>query len=233
MSAVVLVALLLNALTVLLVLYLVYRSDKALGDFEPYLKDVENIRGSIARRGNQILEKSIAVAQEMIRNALYTSQKNIKHSEALDKEMEKVLRSGLEQNISENRQVFQKATQDIISAYQKQFLVVSKDIESAGLESHRQIMEAAKQKVEELSSGVENELTAVRKSAQEQVSKELIASQESIRAYREQKIKELDERVYLVLAEVAKKTIGRSIDLSSHEKLVMEALQKAKKEQLV
>jgi hypothetical protein len=32
---------------------------------------------------------------------------------------------------------------------------------------------------------------------------------------------------------VAKKTIGKTIDLSTHEKLVMEALEKAKKENLL
>ncbi|OGY25353.1 MAG: hypothetical protein A2Z11_00640 [Candidatus Woykebacteria bacterium RBG_16_43_9] len=223
----------LNALTVLLVLYLVYRGDRALGDFEPYLRDVENMRGTIARRGNDILEKTITVAQEMIRNAVYTSQKNIKHSESLQDEMENAVKSGVEQNLSETRQVFQKVTQDIISAHQKQFSVVSQDIEAAGSQSHEQIMEATKQRIDQLSQGVARELSAVRNAAQEQMNKELTASQESIRVYREQKLKELDGKVYQVLSEVAKKTIGHAIDLSTHEKLVMEALEKAKKEKLI
>jgi len=73
----------------------------------------------------------------------------------------------------------------------------------------------------------------VRKVAEAQMAKELIASQERIKAYREAKIKELDDTLYQVLSQVAKKTIGRAIDLSSHEKLVMEALEKAKKEKMV
>lgn len=233
MTAVVLIALLLNALTVLLVLYLVYKSDKALGDFAPYLRDVNNMRGTIAKRGNEILEKTISVAQEMIRNAVYTSQKNIKGSETLQIEMEKVLKSGIDQNLAQTRQVVQKATQDIIYAYQKQFEVMSKDIESAGSSSHQQIMEATNQRITQLSQGVQAELTAVRKLAEAQMAKELTAVQESIRDYRITKIKELDDTVYQVLAQVAKKTIGRAIDLSSHEKLVMEALEKAKKEKMV
>ncbi len=233
MTTVVLIALLLNAVTVLLVLYLDYRGDKALGDFAPYLKDVENMRGSIAKRGNEILEKTISVAQEMIRNAVYTSQKNIKGSETLQAEMEEALKSGIDQNLANTRAVVQKATQDIIVSYQKQFEVMSKDIESAGSASHQQIMEATDQRITQLTQGVQAELAAVRKTAQDQMAKELIAAQEGINAYREAKIKELDDTVYQVLAQVAKKTIGRAIDLSSHEKLVMEALEKAKKEKLV
>ncbi len=233
MTAVVLIALLLNAVTVLLVLYLVYRGDKALGDFAPYLKDVDNMRGTIAKRGNVILEKTISVAQEMIRNAVYTSQKNIKGSQTLQAEMERTIKSGVDQNLSNTKIIVQKATEEIVVAYQKQFEVMSKDIEAAGSASHQQIMEATNQRITQLSQGVQAELTAVRKVAQDQMAKELITAQESIRAYREEKIKELDDTVYQVLAEVAKKTIGRAIDLSSHEKLVMEALAKAKKEKMI
>jgi len=233
MTAVVLIALMLNALTVLLVLYLVYRGDKALGDFEPYLRDVDNIRSSISRRGNQILEKTITVAQEMIRNAVYTSQRNIKNSEILQSEMEKAIKEGVAQNLSENKQIMQKATQEIIDAYQKQFSLMSRDIESAGVESHQTIMEASKSKIDELSAGIQTELSSVRKTAEEKIAAELLSSQENIRSYREQKIKELDDKVYQVLGEVAKKTIGKAIDLSTHEELVMEALAKAKREKLI
>jgi len=230
---VVLIALLFNALTVLLVLYLVYRGTKALGDFEPYIQDVERMRGSIARRGNQILEKTITVAQEIIRNAVTTSQKNIRASENLQAEMERALKEGLEQNQSETKQIIQSATEDIVSAYQKQFSALSKDIEETGLSAHREILDATKQKINDLAESIQNEVTQVREVAQAQVSQEFTTSQEKIKAYEAQKIKELDTKVYQVLSAVAKKTLGRAIDLSTHEELVLEALERAKKEKLI
>ncbi|HEX7455953.1 MAG TPA: hypothetical protein VF303_00605 [Candidatus Nanoarchaeia archaeon] len=232
-GTVILIALLLNALTVLLVLYLVYKGDKAIGDLEPYIQDVERMRGSIARRGNQILEKTITVAQEIIRNAVSTSQKNIQSSESLQAEIENTLKRGVEQNLAENKNLLQNATKDIVSAYQEQFSVMSKEIEEAGLSSHRELMEASKQRISELSQGITTELSQVRQSAQEQINQELAASQEKIKAYEAQKIKELDSKVYQILGEIAKKTIGRAIDLSTHEELVLEALKRAKKEKLL
>ena len=230
---VVLIALLFNALTVLLVLYLVYRGTKALGDFEPYIQDVERMRGSIARRGNQLLETTITVAQEIIRNAVTTSQKNIRASENLQAEMERALKEGLEQNQSETKQIIQSATEDIVSAYQKQFSALSKDIEETGLSAHREILDATKQKINDLAESIQNEVTQVREVAQAQVSQEFTTSQEKIKAYEAQKIKELDTKVYQVLSAVAKKTLGRAIDLSTHEELVLEALERAKKEKLI
>ncbi|MCH7541588.1 hypothetical protein IH981_02290, partial [Patescibacteria group bacterium] len=179
-GTVVLIALLLNALTVLLVLFIVYKGNKAIGDFEPYIQDVERMRGSIARRGNQILAKTISVAQEIIRNAVFTSQKNIRASENLKAQMEKAVKEGLEQNQSETKKMLQSATEDIISAYQEQFSSLSKDIEEAGLAAHRDLLDSTKQKIAELAAGIQNEISAVRESAQAQVNQELADSQEKI-----------------------------------------------------
>ena len=232
-GTVILIALLFNALTVLLVLFLVYKANKAIGDFEPYIQDVERMRGSIARRGNQILEKTISTAQEIIRNAVLTSQKNISGSNKLQAEMESVLRQGLQQNQSETKLILQNATKDIVEAYQKQFSSLSKEIESAGFSAHRELMEASKQRTNELAQGIASELASVRQSAQEEINKELITSQEKIKSYEQQKIKELDDKVYQILGVIARKTIGKAIDLSTHEELVLEALKRAKKEKLI
>ena len=232
-GTVILIALLFNALTVLLVLFLVYKANKAIGDFEPYIQDVERMRGSIARRGNQILEKTISTAQEIIRNAVLTSQKNISGSNKLQTEMESVLRQGLQQNQSETKLILQNATKDIVEAYQKQFSSLSKEIESAGFSAHRELMEASKQRTNELAQGIASELASVRQSAQEEINKEFITSQEKIKSYEQQKIKELDDKVYQILGAIAKKTIGHAIDFSTHEELVLEALKHAKKEKLI
>jgi F0F1-type ATP synthase membrane subunit b/b' len=232
-GTVILIALLFNALTVLLVLFLVYKANKAIGDFEPYFQDIERMRGSIARRGNQILEKTISTAQEVIRNAMATSQKNISTSDKLRSDLDTMLKQGVQQNQSETKLMLQNATKDIVEAYQKQFSQLSKEIESAGLSAHRELMEAGKQRIAELSQGISNELAQVRQSAQEQVNKELLASQEKIKAYESQKINELDTKVYQIIGMIAKKTIGHAIDLSTHEELVLDALKKAKKENLL
>lgn len=233
MTAVVIVALMLNAITVLLVLYLVYRGDKALGDFEPYLRDVDNTRNNIARRGNQILEKTITVAQEMIRNAVYTSQKNIKSSEALQKEMEKAIAQGINQNISESKETIQKSTAQLLDSYQQQFSLLSREIKETSDSSRQTIVDATKAHIAELSSQVAVQVEEVRKSAQEQIKQEMAQNETMIKLYRDEKLKEIDNKIYQILSAVAKKTMAKGIDLSSHEKLVLEALEKAKKEKMI
>lgn len=231
-TEVVLIALLLNALTVLLVLYLVYKGGKALGEFEPYLQDVEQMRHAIARRGNDILEKTITVAQEIIRNAIATSQRNLRLSQSMEGEMEKTLQAGLEQNLSEVKQMVKNATEGIIEAYRNQFLAMSREIEASGLSAHKELLQITKDKVDELSAGIVQQLAEVRSGAEEKIGRQLVAAEEEIASYKQQKIKEIDNKVYQMVGEIAKKVVGHAIDLSTHQGLVLEALEKAKKEKL-
>ena len=231
-ETVIFIALLLNALMVILVVYLVYKGGKALGEFEPYLQDVEQMRHTIGRRGNDILEKTITVAQEIIRNAIVASQRNLRLSESVESEMEKTLQDGLEKNLSEVKQMVQNATEGIVEAYRNQFLAMSREIEASGLDARGQLLEVTKETVNELSAGISKQISEVRRETEEKIGRELITAEQEIAAYKQQKIAEIDSKVYQMIGEIAKKTIGHAIDLASHQELVLEALEKAKKEKL-
>lgn len=51
-----------------------------------------------------------------------------------------------------------------------------------------------------------------------------------IENYKEERFKDIDIKIYQILGQVAKKTIGKAIDFSTHEELIMDALEKAKRE---
>lgn len=57
--------------------------------------------------------------------------------------------------------------------------------------------------------------------------------EKEIENYKKERLKEIDQKIYQIIPEVAKKTIGRIIDISTHEELVWQALEKAKKEKLL
>ena len=50
--------------------------------------------------------------------------------------------------------------------------------------------------------------------------------------YRQNQIKSLDAKINTVIADVAKRVLGKAVDLKSHQELVIEALNKAKAENL-
>lgn len=97
-------------------------------------------------------------------------------------------------------------------------------------------------KIDQTISAVEKSLTTETKLKSEQIIKSLIEEisdfsrmlkeelKEEIEAYKKNKIKELDEKFYLVWNETMKKLMGKVIDISTHEELVLQALEKAKEE---
>jgi len=229
---VILAALILNLLAILMILFLVYKVDRALGGFEPYVKDIEQMRYSIARRGNDILAKTISVAQEIVRNAIASSQKNLRVSESLQEEMAGVMRQGLSQNLSETKQMMQNSMNDIVDAYQKQFNLLANEVQASAMFAHNELLESTKGMIDSFGASMKTELEGLRTSAAERISQSIVDAEKGTKDYQELKIKEIDTKIYQLIAEVAKKTLGRSIDISAHEELVMEALEKAKKEKM-
>jgi F0F1-type ATP synthase membrane subunit b/b' len=88
----------------------------------------------------------------------------------------------------------------------------------------------AKSEIEKLSKSITEEISSIFRSTSEKLNERVSQAEKNIENYKERKLKELDQRIYQIIGEVAEKTIGKAIDLSTHEELVMEALEKAKKE---
>jgi F0F1-type ATP synthase membrane subunit b/b' len=66
--------------------------------------------------------------------------------------------------------------------------------------------------------------------AQKRIADEYAKLEKEIQEKREQKLKELDDNIYKVLTNVSKEIIGKSIDTSSQQELIIKSLEKAKKE---
>jgi F0F1-type ATP synthase membrane subunit b/b' len=232
-NEIIFIALLLNLLSILTILFLSYKVNRVLGGFEPYMKDVEKMRYTIAKRGNDILAKTITVAQDIIRNAIAASQKNLRVSESLQEEMGKMMREGISQNISESKQMIQDEVRDITDAYQRQFNLLAKEVQASAMFAHNQLLESSKGMIDEFATDLRSELEGLRTAAAEKISQSILEAEKGTAAYREQKIKDLDTKIYQIIGEIAKKTLGHAIDVSTHEQLVVEALEKAKKENLL
>jgi hypothetical protein len=233
LEVILLVSFLFNSLLVLLVLFLVYKGDKVVNEFEPYLKDVEVMRHSIAKRGSVLLERTVDVAQEIIRNALMSSQRNIKTSENFQEELQERLVNSLEQSVSETKKLIQERMTDVLETYSKEILKFNTDLNASAEGVRKEMLITTGNKLFELSQAIQEEISQVRKSVDEKITQKLSSADEEIKKYKEEKLKDLNEKIYLVIDEAVKKVINRSIDLAEHEDVVLSALEKARKENLL
>ena len=180
-------------------------------------------------------------------------------SEDFKKQLEKLIRKEIEKNIGEFKNEFQKTSEEIIKSYKSQFESGNQEIQRVlsefsqqitketsnlskfTLDIQNKISEETKNEILELNQAAEKEFikiqetnlkvsTQISQSIRETLTKKVQEIEKEIDNYKKERFKEIDRKIYQMLGEVAKKTLGKAIDLSTHEKLVIEALEKAKKE---
>lgn len=84
------------------------------------------------------------------------------------------------------------------------------------------------------------ELAAFMKQQEETIAKEsqyltatnVLKMEKEMEAVKAKRIEELEQKIGIIVSEVSKQVLGRALDLKTHQQLVMEALEKAKAENL-
>jgi len=182
-------------------------------------------------------------------------------SENFKKQLEELIAREIQRNFEEFKNAFQKTSEEIIKDYKNQFTDGNQEIQKVlsefsrqiikktsnlgkfTLEAQNKISEEARNKILELNQLAEKEFikiqetnlkvsTQLSQSLRETLSEKIQETEKEIENYKKEKLKEVDQKIYQILGEVAKKTIGKTIDLSTHEELVIEALEKAKREKI-
>lgn len=183
----------------------------------------------------------------------------LKTAKKFEKQLEKLMEGEVKKTMESLNQNIQAFTDQLIEYYSKeisvfptkmeeQFSQLSKTNEAIQdkllketenkivqfgetyLKGQNLMFQGIKNKTEDLSKNIADEIHWLYQASLEPLSEKVVQVEKNLDNYKKEKIKEIDQRIYQIIKEVAKKTIGRTIDLSLHEKLVMEALEKAKKE---
>ncbi len=173
---------------------------------------------------------------------------SLKLSENFLLELEKMINQEVKKAISE---INQKIADEAIESYKKQMVVFSQEAENKMADwdeitkkeilkfsntcsqAEDSILQEAKKRTDELSKGLDEKIDRIYQAAKGLVNEKIAQTEKNIEDYKKEKIKEIDQKIYQIIGDVAKKTIGKAIDLSTHEELVVQALEKAKKERIL
>jgi len=173
---------------------------------------------------------------------------SLKLSEKFLLELEKMINWEVKKAISE---INQKIADEAMESYKKQIAVFSQEAESKMADwneitkkeilkfsntcsrAEDSILEETKNRTDELSKGLDEKIDLIYQTAKGLVNEKIGQTEKNIEDYKKEKLKEIDQKIYLILGEIAKKTLGKTVDLSTHEELVVQALEKAKKERIL
>jgi len=173
---------------------------------------------------------------------------SLKFSEGFLSELEKMINQETKKTISG---ISQKIADEVTKSYEKQIAVFSQEAENkianwdevtkkeilkfsnACSQAEDSILQEIKRGTDELSEGLVEKIDGIYQVAKTFINQKIAQTEKNIEDYKKEKLKEIDQKIYQIIEDVAKKTIGKAIDLSTHEELVIQSLEKAKKEKIL
>ncbi len=153
--------------------------------------------------------------QETSERALSDYKEKLKD---LEKKMERVEKNFLEEVSRENEKIKKEmagAVEDEISRWK---------------EENSNIRNFLEKEVKEKSEEILGKMDQVYKPLEETVRRKAERAEREIENYKTKKMEEIDKNIYRIIKDVSRRVIGRAVDLSTHEDLVLEALEKAREE---
>jgi len=127
---------------------------------------------------------------------------------------------------------FEKAANDLLDVYKQELenlktntikmaSNITKDIESNTISELKDFKEILKK-----------ETYASQKIVEEKIEHDYSQTKKEIEAYKQERLKKVDEEIYNILQNVSILVLGKAISLEDHEQIVIDALNKAKEEKV-
>lgn len=160
-------------------------------------------------------------SQEIIKN-----YKN--HFENSGQEIQKVIEEFSRQTVNEISKLskFTQEKEDKIAQESADKIV---ELNNTAKNEILKIQEINLKVQDSLMNDVVEKFSKIYQSTSQTLNEKAAKTEKEIENYKRERLKEIDRKIYRLVGQVAKKVIGRTIDLTNHEELVIEALEKAKK----
>lgn len=196
----------------------------------PNKEKIENFKNQIILNASESFQKELEylIKQELQKNLAEIKKRNLEVLEKLFKELDFSMRE-ISQSTIEIKNQITKEAQKNISTLNIEFNKEIASISAAKQTAEKVIIEEAKKRLMELSGNISGEISKTYKSAEETLSQMIKNAQKEIENYKWEKMQEIDKKIYKVLIEISKNIIGKTIDFSTHEDLIIQALNQAKK----
>ena len=177
----------------------------------------------------EVIEKAQKDYLAIISQANRKAREIVKNAVSIKKASEKDLEKALEEFEKEQESLLQKTSQDVFEKYQIKLNEVNdNDIKIVGNVS-KSIEEYTDKQVTEYKDIIEKETIASQKILEQKTEDEYRKMEEELKAYKEEKLKSIEENLYRIVKEVTEAAIGRGLNLENRENLVMDAFEEAKK----
>lgn len=223
---VLLTAFLVNSVLLVITLILIFV-------FRPSKKDEQVIKHQLEAEAKETIHRATIVADGIVKAAQVQVEETRAYLKTQTEQTLLQMQKGLEQTLSNNNINIQTSTAKALEDYHKNLLNLNESLKNYASELQQKLGAETAGRIDQFNSEIQKEIAAVRELNQEKVTKKLEAFDLELTKIKQENFAALEKNIFVILGRISKKVLGRSIDTSTHEQLVMDALEKAKKENLL
>lgn len=163
-------------------------------------------------------------------NKVGSNEKFLENSEKQIELLQNRFKESLENIISKDSLMIENTTNNIIKYYQDTVNSLTQNYNLNSQKLTETLNNELKKRVEELTTIVSKQSDESSKIFTNEIQKDLVIIKRDLASYSKAKFKEVDAKVYQIISETAKNTVGKVINMVDHQELVMTALDQAKKD---
>ncbi len=173
-----------------------------------------------------LISKKGPTTQTTNQTQLGRMQESLTQVETLENQFKQLL----EELISKNKEMIQSTSESLVKYYQDTVTTMTLNYNQNTEKLMQLLDDELKKKVAELDKATIGQIQQSREEVNQQVKKDLDELNKKLDSYAKERFSQLDEKIYEIVSETAKNSVGKVINLVDHQELVMTALDQAKKD---
>lgn len=213
----------LSIFSISLFVYCAYKLNKANKNYEK-LKDEKD------KRWINLDLKAQKSYQEIIESANKKAAEITQKAAEINTESSVKLQRAIDIMLESQKAALENASSSILKTHQNQVNELNRHILEVSGNIYKDIETNSTNNVQAFFEIIKKQTFEAETYAQQRIKEEYEKLEKEVAEKREQKLKKLDENIYKILTYISKDIIGKSLDTSTQEDLIIKSLNQAKKE---
>lgn len=193
-------------------------------------KQIETLKTHIEQQARQITEEAKGEAEEIVKNANIRAQQIIGSGESVNLDTKKALEQTFKDLLLQSNKMLNDKAGEIVKQYEKLIGELNNKHINIFKNTTKDIENYTVSEVSDFKGILRQETVDAQKIVEQKIEEVYASAQREVEEYKKQQLERVRENIYKLLSEISKLVLGRSLDLSSQEELILQALEEAKKD---
>ncbi|GEM_PF-4579713 len=191
--------------------------------------ELEQNQKQLYKKSGKILKDAHKKAGSILRQTAEKASKMLAQSSYLNDEIHQDFDNTLQHIANQDLSHLGRENQSFMQDYHKSLEQIKQEYMEQLHEVVQQIKESSESEMQGYRDSLRQETIDAQQIVGQKINEEFEKSQREIQVYKQKQIDQIDKSIQSKVDDIAKKVFGKAISAELHEKLIIEALEEAKK----